>query len=630
MGDIILSNGSTITAEELASIADEVKSLIAKEAKEPSQYEEVGTLANLTTLPALKQDGSVYKLVRVAVELLKGMDGKEVSLRKTDTALQWQLGDGEWQDLLLLADIKGEKGDPFTYDDFTDEQIADLKRPATEAAETANQAAESANQAKEAADQAEALRAAAEVAREQAESSRQSAETARDQAESDRGEAEDLRQTNEDARIAADLERKANEEARTAAETARQTAEDNRATAESTREEKETERQNRETTRYANESARQLAEEARYVSEEERKANEEARRLQESDRQTNTSVAIANAEKATSDANTAAQNAIKAKEETEAATELANELNDHPWIIQQGVWYKWNTDTDQYESTGLQAKGDTGSSFNIVGIYPTIDDLKAAVPDGTDVDGVYAVGTGDPYDYYAWVFYNDAWQWVNQGQLRGPEGKSAYEVWLGHGNEGKSYADYIAYLQQPATEAADVANQAAEAANQSKEAADQAEAARIANESNREASETERQTYELQRQSNTATAISNAEAATTSANEAAAKANDAAIAANTAAENITRKEVPTLESAPTEETVSYVNSKGDTIAFYIGDECRVLEDGEYTFYKLYDLLDGVASWDEAGGGTALRGNIYLQSANYYNDSVITIKDGYIQ
>ena len=105
MGDIILSNGSTITAEELASIAAEVKKLIAKEAKDPSQYEEVGSLANLTTLPALLQNGSAYKLVRVAVELLRGLDGKEVSLRKTDTALQWQLGDGEWQDLLLLADI---------------------------------------------------------------------------------------------------------------------------------------------------------------------------------------------------------------------------------------------------------------------------------------------------------------------------------------------------------------------------------------------------------------------------------------------------------------------------------------------------------------------------------------------
>ena len=339
-GDIILSNGSTITADELASIATEVKKLIAKEAKDPSQYEEVGSLANLSTLPALLQNGSDYKLVRVAVELLRGLDGKEVSLRKTDTALQWQLGDSEWQDLLLLADIKGEKGDPFTYDDFTDEQISDLKRPATEAAD--------------AADQAEALRAAAEAAREQAESSRQSSEDARDQAESDRGEAEDLRQTNEDAR---------------------QLQESQRSDAESTRQ------------------------------------------LQEAERQTNTATAIANAETAMNAANTAAQNAIKAKEDTEAATALATELNEHPWIIQGGVWHKWNTETDQYESTGLQAKGDTGASFTIVGIYPTVDDLKADVPDGTDVDGFYAVGMAEPYHYYSWTYKDGEWGWVDQGGL---------------------------------------------------------------------------------------------------------------------------------------------------------------------------------------------------------------------
>ena len=34
-----------------------------------------------------------------------------------------------------LAALKGDKGDPFTYDDFTPEQIADLKKPATDAAD---------------------------------------------------------------------------------------------------------------------------------------------------------------------------------------------------------------------------------------------------------------------------------------------------------------------------------------------------------------------------------------------------------------------------------------------------------------------------------------------------------------
>lgn len=43
--------------------------------------------------------------------------------------------------------VKGEKGDPFTYDDFTESQIAELQRPATEAAAVANKAAEDARTA---------------------------------------------------------------------------------------------------------------------------------------------------------------------------------------------------------------------------------------------------------------------------------------------------------------------------------------------------------------------------------------------------------------------------------------------------------------------------------------------------
>lgn len=40
-----------------------------------------------------------------------------------------------------LASLKGNKGDPFTYDDFTAEEIADLKQPAVDAAEVAKEAA---------------------------------------------------------------------------------------------------------------------------------------------------------------------------------------------------------------------------------------------------------------------------------------------------------------------------------------------------------------------------------------------------------------------------------------------------------------------------------------------------------
>lgn len=52
-------------------------------------------------------------------------------------------------EVVALPGIKGDKGDPFTYDDFTPEQIEDLKRPATEAAEVANAAAQRAEAAAE-------------------------------------------------------------------------------------------------------------------------------------------------------------------------------------------------------------------------------------------------------------------------------------------------------------------------------------------------------------------------------------------------------------------------------------------------------------------------------------------------
>lgn len=100
-GDVILSNGTTITAAELAEIAGEVKQLIAKESKEPSQYEEVQSLANLTTLPALLQNGLEFKLVRVAVQLLNPV------LQKTASAIQWKRGDtGQFVDLITIAEIQ--------------------------------------------------------------------------------------------------------------------------------------------------------------------------------------------------------------------------------------------------------------------------------------------------------------------------------------------------------------------------------------------------------------------------------------------------------------------------------------------------------------------------------------------
>lgn len=73
----------------------------------------------------------------------------------------------------------------------------------------------------------------------------------------------------------------------------------------------------------------------------------EALRVQaEIDRQTNTGTAIQNAETATQNADT--------------ATDLALEVANHPNIIQNDYWYKWNTTTDVYENTNIKAKGEQG------------------------------------------------------------------------------------------------------------------------------------------------------------------------------------------------------------------------------------------------------------------------------
>lgn len=87
------------------------------------------------------------------------------------------------EEIVALPGEKGDKGDPFTYDDFTPEQIAELQRPATEAAAVANQAAEKANKAVTDIKVLGVTLTAEEAKRESAESSRASAESERAEAE---------------------------------------------------------------------------------------------------------------------------------------------------------------------------------------------------------------------------------------------------------------------------------------------------------------------------------------------------------------------------------------------------------------------------------------------------------------
>lgn len=166
----------------------------------------------------------------------------------------------EFEIEVMLPYIKGDKGEPFTYADFTEEQLADLRKPAEDAASDVREEAQqlsdrlsgtvnelvSNTQAKvdewESGEQrrayAEELRVTAEANRETAERTRNGSETERNTAESNRATAESKRIGSEAARTAAENARHGAETQRMEAEAERQQAEQLRATAEAERADK--------------------------------------------------------------------------------------------------------------------------------------------------------------------------------------------------------------------------------------------------------------------------------------------------------------------------------------------------------------------------------------------------------
>lgn len=86
--------------------------------------------------------------------------------------------------------------------------------------------------------------------------------------------------------------------------------------------------------------------------------------------------------------------------------------------------------------------GKAGSSFVILGYFGTLDALKTAVPNPKAGD-MYGVGTAPPYNIYAWDAVHG--KWVGNGNLQGPEGKSAFQTAVDAGYTG-SEAEFNAAL----------------------------------------------------------------------------------------------------------------------------------------------------------------------------------------
>lgn len=193
-------------------------------------------------------------------------------------------------------------------------------------------------------------------------------------------------------------------------------------------------------------------------------------------------------------------------------------------------------------------KGEKGDNFAILGFYPTLEALKAGVP--SPADGVaYGVGSAAPYDIY--IYDGVGEDWVNNGALQGAKGDKGDTG--DKGNDGLSAYQVAVNNGFQGTEAEWLAS------------------------------------------------LKGAKGDT-------GEKGDDGVKGDTGDKGEDGKDgkswaCPDLDDVPDENTLTYEQG-GETIAFVIGDEARVLdtEKEEYVFYKLYDLADGKAEWKIAGSG----------------------------
>lgn len=489
-------------------------------------------------------------------------------------------------------------------------------------------------------EESETLRRAAETMRSEAETVREKQEAARNQAEKERQEAEWLRQEAEATRVQKETERIGNEAKRVQTETERQAAEVARATAENQRVSAENSRILAEEEREEKEAERKIAEANRETAESSREASELTRKETEASRieAENLRVSAEDLRILAEDGRRTAEDGRRTAEDGRVTAEaLRAELAAHPMKPQGGFWLEWDIEAHEYRNTGIQAKGDVGESFKIIGRYDTLEELETKVPDGTGIDGVYAVGETEPYDYFAWLVVDGVWKWDNQGKLRGAEGKSSYEVWEElPENEGKTldeYFDYLSPLIDPETGRWKI---------QGVDTGVQAEAI----DAHVTVKENEPDTYILHVKS------AGGEFDTPNLRGFDVKVREAET--NTPEEyklEITTVEgtfkTPNLQgrSGSTVIDIDHEPDEGDThytyndvqYAFSVGDEVRWYdsENDEYVLFKLYAVTGAGAVWEEMGSGAgSLPNDVILTGPSDLSaeesESYIYLKDGYLK
>ena len=107
-GDLIIPD-NTITPEILDQITAEVQNRLSQSAKDPADWEEINTLTGVSSLPVFQQSGNVYKLVRVALSILQGVDGDD---GKTPVIEIGTVTEGETASATLTSNGVDASGNP--------------------------------------------------------------------------------------------------------------------------------------------------------------------------------------------------------------------------------------------------------------------------------------------------------------------------------------------------------------------------------------------------------------------------------------------------------------------------------------------------------------------------------------
>ena len=366
-----------LESNQFNQLVEEVKKALLVGSQGVGDVEIVDSLADIVSLPALRLAGMEESVVEAPLELL--------SAPAEEAAEEVRKAEAE-RVIVENARKEAEKS----------RETAETKRASSES-----------------------TRASAETTRINAEKERVTAEGLRKTAETERGKAEAVRQTSETGRATAETGRVTAEGKRVSAEEERKNAETVRANAESTRQTAETGRVNAETGRATAEGKRVTAENARSTAEDTRNSAETNRQTAETGR-VNAESGRVNAESGRVNAESTRVTEFAAlKQESETATANATDTAEHPTYIGADHYvYQWDKSAKEYVKTDIYVKGKPGDTFTLLGRYDTLDALKTAVPDGSNITGFYSVGTALPYTYYAW--YNGDWQ--SQGQLQGPKG----------------------------------------------------------------------------------------------------------------------------------------------------------------------------------------------------------------